>query len=367
MKDPLYGNKVAAAVLIVALLAIGLPVVVGTFTELSEHAAHHGDEEAAIDGCPDGLVYAPFECGEIGDAGGDAGGEAAVPWVNVLAAADPERGARSAAICSSCHSFDQGGPNGTGPNLWEVVGRPVASVSGYAYSAALKAHGGEWDYETLDPYLENSQGYVPGTQMAQKIRKDEKRADIIAYLGTLAASPVPLPEPVAVEEPPAEGETPNGEAPGEETDGDTAMDEAGEAAADTIDFEAAEPGEAVNTDRSEVNDPGDDGFPGDPAKDGSNYRSSDEDAPDAQGQGAEGQGGAEGGQDAQPTGGAGQGGAQGQGEAQGQDQAEGQGQPDDPTIQDDGFRPQGSGLPNEAAAEESEQRSAPDEPDGSDE
>ena len=292
MNDPLYGNKVATAVLIVALLAIGLPVVVGTFTELADHAGHHDEE--AIAGCPEGVVYAPFDCSALGSAA-EAEAGPVIPFVNYLAEADVERGARGAAICSSCHSFDKGGPNGTGPNLWEVVGRPVASVSGFAYSGALQALGGNWTYENLDPYLENSQGYVSGTQMAQKIRKPGKRADIIAYLGSLSDDPQPLPEAVPVPEPGAEA--------------DTAEGEVAEAAADQMDFEAAGPGEAVNTDRSEVNDPGNDGFPGDPAKDGDEYRSSNEDGSDVDGEG----------------------------------------------FRDD----DAGGLPNEAAAEESQQRSDP--------
>ena len=312
MNDPLYGNKVAAAVLIVALLAIGLPVVVGTFAELSDHIAHGGDHEAAVEGCPEGIVYAPFDCSGLASASEEDAGPV-IPWVNYLAQADVERGARAAAICSSCHSFDKGGPNGTGPNLWEIVGRPVASVAGYAYSSALQGLGGVWDYETLDPYLENSQGYVSGTQMAQKIRKDQKRADIIAYLGSLSDDPVPLPEPVPVEEAGAEGEGAEG--------GESAMDEAGEVAADMIDFEAAGPGEATITDESAVNDRGDDGFPGDVAKDGSNYRSSDEDGAD--------------------------------GAVPDQGDAEGLGQDLDPADTAD------SGLPNVDAARESAQDSRP--------
>ena len=333
MKDPLYGNKVAAAVLIVALLAIGLPTVVGTFAELSEHVAHH-DEEAYIPDCPEGIVYAPFDCSGLGGVAETDDGPV-IPWVNYLAQADIERGARAAAICSSCHSFDKGGPNGTGPNLWEVVGRPVASVAGYAYSSALQGLGGVWDYETLDPYLENSQAYVSGTQMAQKIRKDQKRADIIAYLGSLSDNPVPLPEPVEVPEPGAEGE---------ETD---PMQEAGEVAADNLDFEAAQPGEAVRPDSS-VNNPGDDGYPGDPSKGGSNITSSSDEA---------------GGDDASNALSSARAAEDGQDSISGPDgdAEQGAGGPGQQQVAPDTVD---SGLPNPAAAQLSEQESAPDEPGG---
>ena len=280
MKDPLYGNKVAAAVLIVLLLAIGLPVIVGTFAELAKHAGHH-DEETPY---PGNVIYLPGTL-EVPD---DVGGDAVYDLGALLASSDVERGARSAAICSSCHSFDRGGVNGTGPNLWEIVNRPVAGVSGYAYSGALQSLGGVWSYERLDPYLENSQGYVPGTQMAQKIRKEQKRADILAYLGSLSDNPAPYPEPLpeeAVDEEVAEA-VGAGEAEGVP---DSAQAEAGEAAADTIDFEAAQPGEAVVSDQTDVNNRGDDGMPGDPGRSGSDYRSSDEDgqSPDPNSRGGE--------------------------------------------------------------------------------
>ena len=277
MKDPLYGNKVAAAVLVVLLLAVGLPVVVGTFAEIARHAGHH-DEESPY---PGGFVYAPFDPASpafVGTGGGDGGDDGAPYDLGaLLASADVERGARSAAICSSCHSFDRGGVNGTGPNLWEIVNRPVASVSGYAYSGALQSFGGVWSYDRLDPYLENSQGYINGTQMAQKIRKDQKRADILAYLGSLSDSPAPYPEPLPPEEAEVDPEVADSVGAGEAPGADPAQAEVGEAAADTIDFEAAQPGEAVVSDQTDVNNRGNDGMPGDAGRSGSDYRSSDED------------------------------------------------------------------------------------------
>ena len=279
MKDPLYGNKVAAAVLIVLLLAVGLPVVVGTFAELAEHAGHHEESPSPY---PGRIVYAPFDPAalEAQSGGGEEGPEAPYDLGALLAAADVERGARAAAICSSCHSFDRGGVNGTGPNLWEVIGRPVASVSGFAYSGALQALGGAWTYEKMDPYLENSQGYVPGTQMAQKVRKDQKRADILAYLGSLSDNPAPYPAPLPPQETEG-GEDGHAAGAGEGPAADPAQAEVGEAAADMIDFEAAQPGEAVVSDQTDVNNPGNDGMPGDAARSGSDYRSSDEDGANA--------------------------------------------------------------------------------------
>lgn len=133
-----------------------------------------------------------------------AAGEAAAPAAPVeiadikplLAAADPAKGATLAKACAACHSFDQGGPNKVGPNLWGVVGSHHAHLGdGYAYSAAMKAAAGEmWDYDHLNHFLYNPRTGVPGTKMGfAGIKNDKDRADVIAYLRSLAASPVPLP------------------------------------------------------------------------------------------------------------------------------------------------------------------------------
>ena len=261
MKDPLYGNKVAAAVLIVLLLAVGLPTVVGTLRELSEHLSHHDDHESPY---PGGVLYLP---GSLEVAAVEE--EEKVDLGTLLAAASAERGQAAAAICASCHSFEKGGVNGTGPNLWDIVNRPVANVSGFSYTSALQGLGGVWSYERLDPYLENSQGYVSGTQMAQKIRKENKRADILAYLGTLSDDPVPFPEPAPVEEAAgdelAEGteDALDESAAGEVATGTEAgLEGAGGVIPEGVMGMPSMPGEATLPD-SEVNNPGDDGYPGD--------------------------------------------------------------------------------------------------------
>jgi cytochrome c len=85
--------------------------------------------------------------------------------------------------CVACHSIDKGGRNGVGPNLHGVVGRAVASVEGYSYSAALKAKGGNWDAAALDAYLENPRGWAPGTKMAfAGINDAANRKALIDYL-----------------------------------------------------------------------------------------------------------------------------------------------------------------------------------------
>ena len=97
--------------------------------------------------------------------------------------------------CIACHSYNEGGKNGVGPNMWGVVGGPVAGrPDGYDYSAALKAKGGNWSYDEMDKWLAAPMKYVPGTKMSFVGVPDPKtRADVIAYLRTLSSSPEPLP------------------------------------------------------------------------------------------------------------------------------------------------------------------------------
>jgi cytochrome c len=144
-------------------------------------------------------------------AGGDKAGAApSQPIETLLASASVERGQNTAKACQACHSFEKGGPNKVGPNLWNVVNRPKASEPGFNYSAAMKAKGGNWTYDELNKFLANPQAYVPGTAMGfAGIPRDNPRADVIDYLRTLADNPAPLPKAAENQAGPA----PAGEAP----------------------------------------------------------------------------------------------------------------------------------------------------------
>jgi cytochrome c len=97
--------------------------------------------------------------------------------------ADLDNGEAKAAICKSCHTFVQGGPNMTGPNLFGVFGRKVASVTGFSYSDGLKAQTFTWDAQHLDQWLTDPKAMVPNTKMTFPGFKDPKdRIDVIGYL-----------------------------------------------------------------------------------------------------------------------------------------------------------------------------------------
>jgi cytochrome c len=120
------------------------------------------------------------------------------PIAVLLASASVEKGQSAAKPCLACHTFEKGGPNRVGPNLYGIVGRPRASHPGFNYSAAMKAKGGEWTFEELNKFLKSPRGYISGTNMTfAGISNDQQRADVIDYLHTLADSPVPLPKPAA--------------------------------------------------------------------------------------------------------------------------------------------------------------------------
>jgi cytochrome c len=107
------------------------------------------------------------------------------PIVPLLAKADVKRGGDLTKVCQVCHSFNQGGPNKVGPNLWHVVGEPIGEDrGGYAFSSALEADKGQkWEPEKLNAWLADPQHFAPGTKMTfAGFPKVQDRADVIAYL-----------------------------------------------------------------------------------------------------------------------------------------------------------------------------------------
>lgn len=163
------------------------------------------------------------------DHGGSAAGAeqpAEEPIAALLAKADATAGQAVFKKCVACHTDDSGGANKVGPNLWNIVNRPIASHEGFSYSGAMKefSQGGSvvWDYEHLNHFLASPKGYIKGTAMGfAGVKKPEERANLIAYLRTTADSPAPLPEAGAAPaaenaSAPAEGTAPaDGAAPGE--------------------------------------------------------------------------------------------------------------------------------------------------------
>ncbi|MFT3725750.1 MAG: cytochrome c family protein [Hyphomonadaceae bacterium] len=180
-------NKIAFCVLGTGLALIGL----NEASHAMFHSSHH--EKMAW------AVAIPEDTG-----GGPAVVEGPRDYGVLLAAADLAKGEEQHKKCLQCHNFDSGGPNMQGPNLFGVVGRPVASHAGFKYSTgkgSLTELGGEWTFEKLDHFIERPKGFASGTAMNfaginSRLTGLQDRMNLIAYLRTLGSESVPLPAPL---------------------------------------------------------------------------------------------------------------------------------------------------------------------------
>jgi cytochrome c len=133
-------------------------------------------------------VYMPAGAEQVAAAPAEQPAAAKLELIEpLLAKADPKKGEQLAKVCATCHTFDKGGPNKIGPNLWDVTEENIATVPNYQFSAALQADKGEkWDPEKLNQWLHNPQSFAKGTKMTfAGFPKAQDRADVIAYLDTL--------------------------------------------------------------------------------------------------------------------------------------------------------------------------------------
>ena len=132
---------------------------------------------------------------EVTKGGAEAAAAPSEPIEKLLQTASVEKGIGAAKKCAACHTFEKGGPNRVGPNLFGVINEKKGEgKAGFNFSAAMKGKGGTWTFDDLNKFLANPKGFIPGTAMGfAGITKDSERADVIAYLATLADKPVPLP------------------------------------------------------------------------------------------------------------------------------------------------------------------------------
>jgi cytochrome c len=176
--DNMEFNKIFAAFLVAGIIA-----ALAGFTAKKLVHPHELEENAV-----------KIEGVEIAGSGAAPVIRRAEPILAMIADADIARGEKLSRACAACHSFNQGGPHGTGPNLWNKVNANVGAREGYSYSDAMAEHGGQWTHLSLNKYLWKPKVYMPGTKMNYiGLRKPEDRAAMIAWLRTLSDSPVPLP------------------------------------------------------------------------------------------------------------------------------------------------------------------------------
>ncbi|WP_027142078.1 cytochrome c family protein [Mesorhizobium sp. WSM3626] len=159
-----------------------------------------------------------IEAAEPAEGGAAAPAAAEKPIADLLASASVDQGAAIFKKCQACHSGEKGGPNKVGPDLWDLVDRPVAEHEGFAYSAGMKefSKGGseKWTYDNINHFITSPKKFVKGTAMGfAGLPKEEDRANVIAYLRTLSDNPKPLPAPGAAADASAPAKPADGAAP----------------------------------------------------------------------------------------------------------------------------------------------------------
>ena len=173
-------NKIIAAVLMVALLIIGI----GKISDIVFHVEKPKTPGYAVD--VEQVITASTKKLETVDE--------KIDIAALMAMGDLAIGEKVFKKCAACHSIVKGGKNNIGPALYNVVGRKIGVVNDYKYSKALSSYGKEWTFEELNGYLIKPAKWIKGTKMAfAGLRKEKDRASVILYLNQNSDNPLPLP------------------------------------------------------------------------------------------------------------------------------------------------------------------------------
>ena len=173
-------NKIVAAILMVALLVIGI----GKISDLVFHVEKPKTPGYAVD--TEQAITASVTNTEAT--------EEKIDMAALMAMGDLAVGEKVFKKCAACHSIVKGGKNNIGPALYNVVGRKIGIVEDYKYSKALSGYGKEWTFEELNGYLIKPAKWIKGTKMAfAGLRKEKDRASVILYLNQNSDNPLPLP------------------------------------------------------------------------------------------------------------------------------------------------------------------------------
>ena len=173
-------NKIVAAILMVALIIIGI----GKVSDMVFHVEKPKTPGYAVD----------IEQAVTASATNSEMIEEKIDIAALIAMGDLATGEKVFKKCAACHSIVKDGKNNIGPALYNVVGRKIGVVSDYKYSKALSEYGKEWTFEELNGYLIKPAKWIKGTKMAfAGLRKEKDRASVILYLNQNSDNPLPLP------------------------------------------------------------------------------------------------------------------------------------------------------------------------------
>ena len=173
-------NKIVAAVLLVALLVIGIGKLSNVifYVEKPEKPGYAVEVQQASTSTTAAVAVEDKK----------------VDIAALMALGDVNAGEKIFKKCAACHSINQGGANKIGPALYNVVGRKIGGVADYKYSKAFVEYGKEWNFEELNGFLIKPSKWIKGTKMAYAgLRKEEDRASVIKYLNQNSDNPLPLP------------------------------------------------------------------------------------------------------------------------------------------------------------------------------
>ena len=173
-------NKIIAAILMVALLVIGLGKIADGVFHVKKPQKPGYQVEAESQ-----LASGTSQAVEVVEK---------IDIAALMASGDIASGEKIFKKCAACHSIKKGGKNKIGPALYNVVGRTVGGVNDYKYSKTLASYGKEWTFEELNGFLKKPASYLKGTKMSYAgLRKEKDRASIIKYLNQNSDSPKTLP------------------------------------------------------------------------------------------------------------------------------------------------------------------------------
>lgn len=176
-------NKIAGAVLGTLILVLVIKFSTEALFDVEKPAKEAYHVEGVVETASTGGAATPAE-------------EPIPDWGTVLPKADVNAGKEIASRCLQCHDISKGGPNKIGPELWDVIGRPRATESGFSYSSGMSSDHNPWTYDKIFKFVHQPQTYVPGTKMSfAGLRSAEDRINLIAYLRTQEDSPAPIPAP----------------------------------------------------------------------------------------------------------------------------------------------------------------------------
>lgn len=196
--DGMRLNTILGTLLATVLVALALANLSDMIFPKSSYVKHHGDEHHDETLNESIAKKYSYYVNVVESGGSGAAPEEVFDLGLALASADIAKGERSfISKCVTCHTIERGGANGTGPNLYNIVGAKFRHISEFNYSRALMGKDEAWTYENLNDWLKNPSAYIRGTSMSfAGLRRDDERANMIAYLASMSPGAPQVPKPM---------------------------------------------------------------------------------------------------------------------------------------------------------------------------